>query len=65
MKYKIHILFNEKIHTPFNLDKWNFVHLNVLNIPKYRYGSSSNFLGYIWTNSELLCVVFCDFVKFN
>jgi hypothetical protein len=72
-KYIFH--FMETTHELLRLDIWSFVHWKIMDIlmsfiwiviffdGDFEYGSGSTFWSYVWTNAELLCVEFYNFVQ--
>jgi hypothetical protein len=72
-KLKFTLYFMERSHEPLHLEKRSFVLWRIMDMPTsliwiivffdrpFEYGGSSKLGGYFGTNTELLCIEFCNF----
>jgi hypothetical protein len=72
---KFAFCFMERTNEPLHLDKWTLVHWKIMDMPTsfiwiiiffdgaFECGGISKLWGYVGTNTELLCVEFCNFVE--
>jgi hypothetical protein len=73
LKLKFIFYFMATTYEPLNADKWSFVEWKIVDVPTsfvwniiffngaFQYGRDSNLWGYVGTNTEPLCLEFCNF----
>jgi hypothetical protein len=65
----------DTVHEPLHLDKWSLVQWEIMDLPTsliwivilfdeiFKQGDGAKYWAYVETNSEPLCVEFCNFVQ--